>query len=187
MAIEEPLEKTKPPEDFEKSEKMKGIAEVEVEETDATPQKTPKTDLFSVFSSMGTKTSQNTQKPSKSSESIRTFIPGADKSRKIEKIPMEEHQKNIPQPPSPEPEYSEKLESPNLDELPRDKDSLYQELIALEGKRYSIERKYKSLKDRYENGNIGDSEFKSEDGKLKNELNEITKKITNIRRLLSSL
>jgi hypothetical protein len=187
MAIEEPLEKTKPSQDLEKSEKMKGIAEVEVEETDVTPQKTPKTDLFSVFSSMGSKTSQKTQKSSKSSDSIRTFIPGADDSKKIEKIPMEEHQKNVSQTPPQEPEYSEELESPNLDELPRDKDSLYQELIALEGKRYSIERKYKSLKDRYENGNIGENEFKSEDSKLKNELNEITKKITNIRRLLSSL
>lgn len=187
MAIEEPVESDQKEEPKEKPTKRKGIAELEVEEVETPTEKPSKTDLFSVFSSVGKSETQEKQK-SKSHESIKTFIPGTSrKSDQIEKMPIEEHQQNITKTPPPEPNYTEEIESKSIEELPRDKDSLYQELIALEGKRYSIEREYKSLKNRYEKGNIGDHEFKTEDNKLKNNLNDITKKITNIRRILSSL
>jgi len=187
MAIEEPVESDKKKEPKKKPTKRKGIAELEVEEVETPTEKPSKTDLFSVFSSVGKSETQKKQK-AKSNESIKTFIPGTNKkSDQIEKKPLEEHQQNITKTPPPEPDYTEEIESKSIEELPRDKDSLYQELIALEGKRYSIEREYKSLKNRYEKGNIGDHEFKTEDNKLKNNLNDITKKITNIRRILSSL
>ena len=73
------------------------------------------------------------------------------------------------------------------EELPKDKDSLYQELIALEGKRYSLEKNFKGLEERYRNGNLSDEEYKQENEELKERLDSITSRITKIRRIVSSL
>ncbi len=73
------------------------------------------------------------------------------------------------------------------EELPSDKDSLYQELIALEGKRYSLEKTFKDLEKIYSTGSIDDSEYKSQSDGLRGKLNGITSKINKIRRIISSL
>ena len=83
-------------------------------------------------------------------------------------------------------EYHEP-ESTVEEELPTDKDSLYQELIALEGKRYSLEKTFKELEKIYSAGSIDDSEYKKQSDELRGRLNGITSKINKIRRVISSL
>jgi hypothetical protein len=77
--------------------------------------------------------------------------------------------------------------SDSIEELPTDKDSLYQELIALEGRRYSLERKYKDVDSRYQKGSIGDSEYKKQNMEIKNQLASITNKINRIRRIIATI
>ncbi|MHA1240018.1 MAG: hypothetical protein ACTSQU_04415 [Promethearchaeota archaeon] len=79
------------------------------------------------------------------------------------------------------------FDSPNLDNISDDKDTLYQELIALEGKRYSLERSFKDLEKGFNKGSIPESEFKKQNNNLKTRMNEITSRINKIRRLISSL
>jgi hypothetical protein len=79
------------------------------------------------------------------------------------------------------------FDSPNLDNISDDKDTLYQELIALEGKRYSLERSFKDLEKGFNKGSIPESEFKKQNNGLKTRMNEITSRINKIRRLISSL
>jgi hypothetical protein len=73
------------------------------------------------------------------------------------------------------------------DELSDNKDTLYQELIALEGRRYSLEKNFKELDALYNKGSIADSQYKSESDNLKTKLGEITSRIYKIRRIISSL
>ena len=73
------------------------------------------------------------------------------------------------------------------EELPTDKDSLYQELIALEGKRYSLEKTFKELERGYTAGSIDDFEYKKQSDDLRQKLNGITSKINKIRRVIASL
>ncbi len=71
--------------------------------------------------------------------------------------------------------------------MPADKDSLYQELIALEGKRYSIEKIFKELEKNYEKGQVDDFEYKKQGDEFKAKLGEITDRINSIRRVISTL
>ena len=80
-------------------------------------------------------------------------------------------------------EYSEV----STEELPKDKDSLYQELIALEGRRYSLEKNFKDLERNYTGGSIADSEYKNRSEDLKNKQDEITSRINRIRRVIASM
>ena len=74
-----------------------------------------------------------------------------------------------------------------IEELPTDKDSLYQELIALEGKRYSIEKNYKELEKKFSTGSINEADFKKQNDELKIKSDEITSRINKIRRVISSI
>jgi predicted transcriptional regulator len=80
-----------------------------------------------------------------------------------------------------------KRDDKNLDGLSNDKDTLYQELIALEGKRYSLERNFKDLEKDYNKGSISELDFKNKNNNLKNQLNNITSRINKIRGLISTL
>ena len=73
------------------------------------------------------------------------------------------------------------------EDLPNDKDTLYQELIALEGKRYAIEKRFKELENSYNKGSISDTQYKSSNDEIKDKMKEITTRINTIRRLISSL
>ena len=75
----------------------------------------------------------------------------------------------------------------NTEDLPVDKDDLYQELIALEGKRYAVEKGYKELEASYNKGSIADSQYKQKNDEKKTKMLQITGRITTIRRLISSL
>ncbi len=65
-----------------------------------------------------------------------------------------------------------------------DPETLYQELISLEGKRYSIERSIRDLKSDRENGVISDHEYKEKLSQLLNKLQTISKRIGAIREKL---
>ncbi|MHA1356492.1 MAG: hypothetical protein ACTSRC_00095 [Candidatus Helarchaeota archaeon] len=65
-----------------------------------------------------------------------------------------------------------------------DAESLYQELISLEGKRYSIERGIRDLKTDRENGVISDHEYKDKLSQELNKLQSISKRIGEIREKL---
>jgi len=73
------------------------------------------------------------------------------------------------------------------EELPSDKDSLYQELIALEGKRYSLEKSYKELEKSYHTGFLDDIDYTTRSAELRGNLEEITSRINKIRRVISTL
>ncbi|MBD3229280.1 MAG: hypothetical protein GF329_13940 [Candidatus Lokiarchaeota archaeon] len=62
-----------------------------------------------------------------------------------------------------------------------DPETLYQELINLEGKRYSLERSIRDLKRDREAGKISDNEYKSKLNKLVKDLQSISKRIEKIR------
>ena len=86
-----------------------------------------------------------------------------------------------------EPPSNDELKPFLIEELPTDKDSLYQELIALEGKRYSIEKDYKELEKKFNTGSINEADLKEQKNELKIKLDEITSRINKIRRVLSSM
>ncbi|NVM56299.1 MAG: hypothetical protein HWN66_21560 [Candidatus Helarchaeota archaeon] len=65
-----------------------------------------------------------------------------------------------------------------------DPEILYQELISLEGKRYSIERSIRDLKTDRENGILSDQEYKEKLSQLLNKLQTISKRIEVIRETL---
>jgi hypothetical protein len=65
-----------------------------------------------------------------------------------------------------------------------DAETLYQELISLEGKRYSIERGIRDLKTDRENGAISDHEYKEKLSQELNKLQNISKRIGEIREKL---
>ncbi|HUX98515.1 MAG TPA: hypothetical protein VMV49_03060, partial [Candidatus Deferrimicrobium sp.] len=59
--------------------------------------------------------------------------------------------------------------------------------IALEGKRYAVEKGYKELEASYNKGSIADIQYKQKNDEIKTKMLQITGRITTIRRLISSL
>ena len=165
------------------------ISAVKIEEIESESIVSSGSDLFNVFSSMGTKSPDKpqeiigfTEKPAKIVEkkkdekkkkksketqepTITPFINFNDSSERIEPD----------------------LETPNLNSISDDKDALYQELIALEGRRYSLERNLKDIEKNFNKGSISEADFKRQNDILKKQLNEITSRINNIRGVISSL
>ncbi|NVM18380.1 MAG: hypothetical protein HWN80_11740 [Candidatus Lokiarchaeota archaeon] len=165
------------------------ISAVKIEEIESESIVSSGSDLFNVFSSMGSKSPDKPQK----------IIGFTEKSAKIEEKKKDEKRKKKSkdtQDPSITPfinfnNSSEKaepdLETPNLDIVSDDKDALYQELIALEGRRYSLERNFKDIEKNFNKGSISEADFKRQNNILKKQLNEITLRINNIRGVISSL
>ncbi|MFX1315024.1 MAG: hypothetical protein ACFE9T_04120 [Promethearchaeota archaeon] len=157
--------------------------EITIEEVETEYVKSSGEDLFNVFSSVGDKNSDN-------SEQVIGRLGGMlvkEKKKKEEKKKKDIHEKTSTMPFV---EFSAtKSEEiiPETEELPTDKDALYQELIALEGRRYSLEKSFKDLEKRYHKGNIDDFEYKKQSDDLKFKLNEITSRINKIRRVIAGL
>lgn len=165
------------------------ISAMRIEEIESESIVSSASDLFNVFSSMGNKTSEKPKEATGFSE-----IPA-----KVEVKKKEEKKK----PPNKNVQEADVMpfidfnkvdvsmestfDSPNLDNISDDKDTLYQELIALEGKRYSLERVFKDLEKGFNKGSMSDSEFKSQNNDLKTKMDEITSRINKIRRIISSL
>lgn len=67
------------------------------------------------------------------------------------------------------------------------KDELYQELIALEGKKYAIERARKDMRGKHEKGQVPDVEYKTAIERFKYDLEHISDKINDLRRRVQTL
>jgi len=77
-------------------------------------------------------------------------------------------------------EYSKKCEEKN-------KDFLYKKLIDLEEIRFSLENKLKELIERSQEGVISDSEYNNQVKEIKNDLTDISSKITYLRAFIHKL
>jgi len=165
------------------------ISSVRIEEIERESIVSSGSDLFNVFSSMGNKGSS---KPQEIISSTKNQVVIEEKKRDDKKKKKDNDFQESNVTPfinfndvnvSDEPDFS----TPSLDSLSNDKDTLYQELIALEGKRYSLERSFKDLERDFNKGSISELDFKNKNNKLKNQLNSITSRINKIRGLISTL
>lgn len=165
------------------------ISAVKIEEIESESIVSSGSDLFNVFSSVGAKSQEKPQEIIGFTEKP----PKIDEKKKDGK--KKKKSKNAQEPPvMPFIDFNKSstsvqpdLETPNLDSLSDDKDALYQELIALEGRRYSLERSFKDVEKNFNKGSISEADFKRQNNILKKQLDEITSRINNIRRLISSL
>jgi len=164
------------------------LSPIAIEEVDTEEINSSSTDLFNVFSSVGTKQAEQTEVIPEPIEKIsqkdskKETKKESKKKQKTEVI-VEEPTITIPS----KPQAAKKEPQLDLEALPKDKDSLYQQLIAFEGRRYSLEKAYKDLTKNYSNGKIDEFEFNNQSENLKQILNEVSSSITEIRRIISSL
>jgi len=165
------------------------IASVSIEEIETESIKSSANDLFNVFSSVGEKTVE--KKPQKAELEEEPLEIGKKKKEEKKDVKTELVDPSQSSPfvvfSKPKSRFGDDIDTSNFDELPSDKDSLYQELIALEGKRYSLEKSFKELEKSYSKGSIADTEFKNQNEIIKKKLSDITSRINNIRRLISSM
>ncbi len=169
------------------------ITSVSIEEVETEEIRSTGTDLFNVFSSVGEKTTEKLPKVNEAFEPL----PVKQKKEKDEKKKKKEEKELVKKPDTlpfiefggSKPEISSYNESETTitEQLPKDKDSLYQELIALEGKRYSLEKNFNEIEKSYNIGSINDSEYQNQSEKLREKLENITSRINKIRRVISSL
>ncbi len=162
------------------------ISSVSVEEVDIEPIKSSGTELFDVFSSVGSKRAEKIGDKS----DFPSLEPSKEKKKKeVKKKKKEAETTEFVGFDSTESQTSttEEYTSVSTEELPRDKDSLYQELIALEGRRYSLEKIFKEIERSYNGGSISDPEYKNRSEDLKNKQDEITSRINRIRRIIASM
>lgn len=164
------------------SEKPK-ITPIKVEEIETDSIKSSTSDLFNVFSTLGTKTGEKITHPSKSVE----IEHSKEKKKKAEKKKKSAEPTKPVKSTPPVKVESTIIKEVDIDSLPMNKETLYQELIALEGRRYSLEKGYKGLSDSYESGKIDEYEFTNQSAALKENLDEIGTQIAKIRGLISSL
>ncbi|MFX1567881.1 MAG: hypothetical protein ACFFCV_05880 [Promethearchaeota archaeon] len=164
------------------------IKSVSVEEVETESIRSSGTDLFNVFSSVGDKSNEKVT----IQKEIFEISPEKDKKKKKK----EEKDLVVKSGAKPFVEFGESKpekasfddsEDYTIEDLPKDKDSLYQELIALEGKRYSLEKNFNEIEKVYSMGSINDSEYQRRSEDLRGKLDSITSRINNIRRVISSL
>lgn len=164
------------------------ISSVEIEEIESEEMKSSGTDLFNVFSSVGEKDESKKVDPKKkSATNLSNPPPKMKETQKSENDTEESKTTSFVNFGNLSPEKEPTPQHPAGDELSDNKDTLYQELIALEGRRYSLEKNFKELDSRYNKGSLGDAQYKSESDNLKTKLGEITSRIYKIRRIISSL
>ncbi|MFW9998764.1 MAG: hypothetical protein ACFE9Q_15140 [Candidatus Hodarchaeota archaeon] len=164
------------------------ITSVSIEEIETESIRSTGTELFNVFSSVGEKTTETIQELDETSEELPTKEKKKKKKEekevgaKSDATPFVEFSRSKPDTLN----YNES-ETFIPEELPKDKDSLYQELIALEGKRYSLEKNLNEIEKSYNTGSIDDKEYENKSEELRAKLDSITSRINNLRRVISSL
>ncbi len=181
----EDIEEQKKPEPF--LAQTPKISSVSVEEVESEHFKSSGTELFDVFSSVGNKRAEKLI-PKKEYPSLE---PTKEKKKKENKKKTKETDTKpfvvFDAVESQTTSTAEEYTSDSTDELPKDKDSLYQELIALEGRRYSLEKTFKELERSFNGGSVADFEYKNRSEDLKNKQDDITSRINRIRRLIASM
>ncbi|MFW9939017.1 MAG: hypothetical protein ACFFD5_15335 [Candidatus Thorarchaeota archaeon] len=190
---EKPLSVFEPKEVPERKEKGKismekpKITSVRIEEIESESIQSSTTDLFNVFASVGEKSSDKSKPKTEIKQEITNIEEDEIKLKQKEIMQGETKTSPFVGFNSVSETNISNIETSEADKLPNDKDSLYQELIALEGRRYSIERTFKEIDASYNKGSIADSEYNRQSGILKKKLDEITTRINNIRRIISSM
>ena len=176
------------------------ISPISIEEIDTDNIKSSGTDLFDVLSSVASRSSEQALEPKKAleTEPTKDIFQKEAKTEEAEvisqtvdlfpkaSVPVSEPVAK-PIEPTITPETYVSEPEKDIDALPKDKDTLYQELIALEGRRYSLEKSYKDLSNNYGSGGIDEYEFNTRSEGLKNQLDDISSRITKIRRIIASL
>lgn len=162
------------------------IETVSVEEIETESIKSSGNELFDVFSSVGSKPAEKSSPTIELPrlESVKDKKKKEDKSKKKRTEASAFVEFAISGSPKINKEESSE---PPLEELSTDKDTLYQELIALEGRRYSLEKNFKDIENSYNLGSINDIEYRNRSDDLKVKLEEITSKINRIRRIIASI
>jgi len=161
------------------------VTKVTVEEIETEQIKSSGKDLFDVFSSVGTKQVEKTL----TTVELPSLEPIKEKKKKEDKKKKETDTMSFVDFGYDEPEISIQEDSSSIssEELPTDKDTLYQELIALEGRRYSLEKNFKDIEKSYNMGSIDDFEYNNQSEDLKKKLDDITSRINRIRRVIASM
>ena len=169
------------------------ISSVRIEEAETEAIKSSRSDLFDVLSSVGFVGENNKTNNVKKDEPISEVFSKESPQKEVVKKPEAEKPVEKAQA-NPFIEFNIKASLNNSDEqgkdsnaFPDDKDALYQELIALEGKRYAIEKGYKELETSYNRGSISDLQFKRSNEEINAKMQEITTRINTIRSLISRL
>lgn len=174
------LQKEKILDSIQKKIEKPKITSVSVEEVDTVPSEEPKSSLFNVFSSVGqSPLKSSTDSSSREKPKIGIFVTAQEEEPQQEVASLSKNSLES------ESQAGDSLEMG--EDLPLDKDSLYQELIALEGKRYSMEKSFKELERSYDKGSISAAQYRSQSEKLRIQLKQISDKINKIRRLISTL
>ncbi len=166
------------------------ISAMRIEEIESESIVSSGSDLFNVFSSMGNKSAVKPKEKTGLTE-IPAKVEVKKKEEKKKKASKDVEETEV----MPFIDFNKvdvsmesNFDSPNLDNISDfDKETLYAQLIGLEGKRYSLERSFKDLEKGFNKGSIPESEFKKQNNDLKTRMNEITSRINKIRRLISSL
>jgi len=120
--------------------------------------------LFETFSKQ--EKSQKTRKEKKKSDTTEETDSKSPESQTMEEIEFPEH--SIPY---------EKM----------DKTQLYQELIALEGKKYAIEKSRNEFRGKHEKGLISDGNYAAQLDRFKYDLQYLSKKINEIRQRIQTM
>jgi len=167
---------------------------VKLEEIKTESIKTTRSDLFNVFSSIpdhdtddnviGTEALSEIDKTEDTEDNVKKSKKKdkkKEKSKKDEKISKQGESTFRTKVP---PEESSTID---YDNLPNNKEILYQDLIALEGKRYSIEKAFKELEIRLTNRNINENDFRKQSNDLTSKLKEISSNITKLRNAIAKL
>ncbi|MFX0076001.1 MAG: hypothetical protein ACFE96_11200, partial [Candidatus Hermodarchaeota archaeon] len=172
------------------------ISAVKIEEIERESIVSSGSDLFNVFSSVGSKQQEKSKEEPQEIIGLPDTLPKVEEKKKEDKKKKKSKEDKEAKESTAMPfinfnEASDmnepELEAPSLDNLSNDKDALYQELIALEGRRYSLERNFKDVEKNYNKGSISEADFKRQNNILKKQLTEITTRINNIRNIISSL
>ncbi|MHA1490912.1 MAG: hypothetical protein ACTSRI_14860 [Promethearchaeota archaeon] len=196
VVYDKTFEEPETPEELKKipfEKKKPKIATIEVEEEDITPFKSNSKDLFNMFSSVGEKTSEA---PVKIIEPADTIPPKIKKKRGEKKKKDVSDMGYVPSTlpfgfgtsePSTDLDSNDDFSSYSVENIPKDRETLYNELISLEGVRYSLEKNSKEIEKSYKKGSISDSEYNNRREKIKIKLKNITIKINEVRNIISSL
>ena len=165
------------------------IKPVSVEEIETEEIRSSGNDLFNVFSSVGTKPVEKTS----TTMDFPSLEPVKEKKKKEVKKKKKKEADAVSfvnfgaDAPQMNVQEEESTSSSTEEDLPKDKDTLYQELIALEGRRYSLEKNFKEIEKSYNMGSIDDFDYKSKSDDLKEKLDKITSRINRIRRIIASM
>lgn len=187
---------------------------IKMDDIDDESLETSRSDLFNVFSSAGGEIFDQSETPlepieippekdkkkKKEKKKEKSIKPSKKDEKKISKKDAKKEAKKSTkkEKEAPSPTIIEDLKPQlvtkepdiaaiDLNKFPKDKDSLYQDLIALEGRRYSLERSLKQLQSELEEKSVDKHEYENRSSDLKSKMKKISQSINLIRKNISKL